>query len=232
MVRMNPAALDDITLRPGSVNSAPPLSALEAAPRPMAWSRCRVVDGVVVLPGGFACACPEPGRVVTVPMDRGWLVHVECAPGEPEQALIAVDAPGDVQAPVDDAGLRDLAARSRERATGDDVVDRRQPCTKRLQRAWAYRRAFERLAERCPVEGGPLVPVRWVTLSYEGQVHVAGVGTLDVDGGPGRYATADGRTVSVRRVDAGDGWAPGGAVEVVIGPARIRVKSSARCVPL
>ena len=95
-----------------------------------------------------------------------------------------------------------------------------------LHRAWTYRRACERLVEPFGGDGGPVVPVRWLTLSYEDRVHIAGIGTVDVDDARS-YRAADGRTVRVRRVDA-----PRGAVEVVVTPKRPRITTSPRAVLL
>ena len=204
------------TLPPGS--GLHPVSAIDAGARPIAWAKASVIDGKVVVPGGFACDVPEAGRVITVPMDQGWLVHVESVAGDPDgDVLVSVEPPATVDAPADDATLARLAIESREGATGDDDIDSLFEPTRALRRAWSYRRAFERLAEAWPGEGGPVVPVRWLTVSYEGRVHVAGVGTVDATA-DARHIAADGRAIHVRRVADGDPWAPAGAVEVVVCP--------------
>jgi hypothetical protein len=194
-----------------------PPSAIEVHGRTLASSRADVVDGCVILPGGFACEAPEPGRIVTVPMDHGWLVHVETVG---DDVLFAVEPPPGLTVPADDATLARLAVECR--TTLDDDGSR-------LERAWSYRRACERLVEPFPVDGGPIVPVRWHTLSYENRVHVPGIGTLDVvDDDAAAYLAADGRRVLVRRS------IPLGAVEVIVCPARrpARITTSPRAVPL
>src|SRR6185437_7189731 len=78
--------------------------------RTLASSRADVVDGCAILPGGFACEVPEPGRIVTVPMDHGWLVHVESVG---DDVLVAVEPPPGLPAPADDATLARLAVECR-----------------------------------------------------------------------------------------------------------------------
>src|ERR1041384_1012709 len=66
------------TLRPGTGVCVLDTSTVEAHSRPMAWNRVDVDDdGFIVLPGGYRAPAPEIGRVLTVEMDRGYLVHVE-----------------------------------------------------------------------------------------------------------------------------------------------------------
>jgi hypothetical protein len=212
-------ALDPVRVldHTGFLDAVEPPPAIEVHGRNLTTSRADVVDGCVILPGGFACAVPEAGRIVTVPMDRGWLVHVEAVG---DDVLVAVEPPPGLPAPADDATLARLAIESRSNA--DDAP-------RALERAWAYRRACERLVEPFPADGGPVVPVRWTTLSYEDRVHVPGVGTLDVKDGDAAYLAADGRRVLVRRASA-----PSGAVEVIVCPPRrpSRITTSPRAVPL
>ncbi|HEY4222363.1 MAG TPA: hypothetical protein VGO62_13505 [Myxococcota bacterium] len=209
---------DDVGTWVGARANAP-VSTLETWARATVSARVAASGGFCVLPGGFACALPEAGRVVTVAMDCGYLVHIERAATpdySADGALVTVEPPANVAAPADDAALASLAVESRADATGDDSVDRHSASASALRRAWAYRRAFERLAEGWPGDGGPLVPVRWLTLSYEGRVHVPGVGTIDIASGDELFLAADGRRVRLRRVEHDDDSAPRGVIEVVV----------------
>src|ERR1043166_7540218 len=222
------------TLRPGTGVCVLDTSTVEAHSRPMAWNRVDVVDdGFIVLPGGYRAPAPEIGRVLTVEMDRGYLVHVERID---DDCLVTVEPPQEVIAPVDDAALAGLALDARATASGDEDLDRKAPSTRKLRKAWAYRRSFERLAEGYPGEGGPVVPVRWTTLSYEGRVHVKGIGTFTVDDAGIKVTTPEGREIVARRIGSDDGFAPVGAVEIVVGPlpqtVSINVKSSAKVIRL
>jgi hypothetical protein len=191
------------------------LTTLVVAPRPLSVRRERITGKTVVVPGGFVARLPAVGAVLTIPMDNGYLVHLENLGDEVE---ILVEMPAYVRAPVDDDELGRLAQRSKDASSHPDRATRKA-ATRALQEAWSYRCLCDALANAFPGDGGPIIPTRWVTLSFEGRVHVDGVGTFAVEDEPVRYELADGRWVDVRRIGVGDGMGPAGTVEIVVAPA-------------